>query len=131
MRSSSLFVFAGKSYLLVVLILFLTRVLGIADPTCQAKIMIATLTNVAGEEAQSRALWPERRWRKVVGLLTVLLCSSCLCPLRVDGILLGLQKVGVDFVRVGSLRRVAPPIIRHMVHMNKSTEKVGKQVNPG
>lgn len=85
---------SGKSYLLVVLILFLTRLFDLVDPAREVKVMVACLTNVA-----------------------------------VDGILLGLQRVGVDFIRVGSIRRVAPPIIGNMVHMTSgaSTEEVHQQ----
>ena len=44
-------VIAGKSTLLVVLIVFLTRVLDVVDRQCKIKIMIAALTNVAGTRA--------------------------------------------------------------------------------
>ena len=45
----------------------------------------------------------------------------CCVLFIVDGILLGLQKLGIDFIRVGSLKKVAPPLLRHMVHMSTST----------
>jgi hypothetical protein len=45
----------------------------------------------------------------------------CCVSFAVDGILLGLQKLGIDFIRVGSLKKVAPPLLRHMVHMSTST----------
>ena len=40
---------SGKSYLLIVLITFLVRLLDIADPQCKIKILVAGLTNVAGQ----------------------------------------------------------------------------------
>jgi hypothetical protein len=46
---------SGKSYLLVVLIVFLTRVFDIVDKEKKIKIMIASLTNVAGHTERTRA----------------------------------------------------------------------------
>jgi hypothetical protein len=94
---------SGKSYLLVVIILFFCRVLEQLDPQntgtqpampfnvcthflldlhCTVRILIAAQTNVA-----------------------------------VDGILLGLQAHGFDkFARVGALRKIAKPVLKHVLH---------------
>lgn len=52
------------------------------------------------------------------------------CVLSVDGVLLGLQREEFhDFARIGSIRNVAKPILRHMIHV--ATGEAGKntQVN--
>ncbi len=68
------------------------------------------------------------RTRALVFLLSISHTSLLLCVCAVDGILLGLLKVGVDFARIGSLKKVAPPILRHMIHMGTSaTGKNGQQ----
>ena len=120
-------VIAGKSTLLVVLIVFLTRVLEIADRQCKIKIMIAALTNVAGTGAIATA---PRGLMKRTGLADWRLffaLSLLFLLMSVDGILMGLQKLDVEFARVGSIKKVAPPILRSMIHMGTSASGSNSQ----
>lgn len=47
--------------------------------------------------------------------------------LSVDGILMGLQKLDVEFARVGSIKKVAPPILSSMIHMGTSASGSNSQ----
>jgi hypothetical protein len=79
---------AGKSFLLVVLILFFAEVLEKAGNT-NVRILVSSVTNVA-----------------------------------VDGILLGLLKLGfTDFLRVGSQRKIAKQILPFTVASDKSAKE--------
>lgn len=119
---------------MVVLIAFLKRVLDLVDKECKIKIMIAGLTNVAGQIEVSLVQHSKTVASREQLTLGASFSSRSLF-LPVDGILLGLLKVGItDFIRVGSLRRVNPAIVPYMVHMatgqkGKSTEDVSNKPN--
>jgi hypothetical protein len=77
---------AGKSFLLVAVIVFLCRVLSEVDPEQKVRILVAAQTNVA-----------------------------------VDRVLLGLQERGfTSFTRVGSVRKIAKPILPHVLHFSRA-----------
>jgi hypothetical protein len=82
---------AGKSYLLVAVIIFLVRVLDAIDPKKTVRLLLAANTNVA-----------------------------------VDNVLLGLQKRGFeDFARVGSVKKIAKPILKHTLHHSDTAKTYG------